>query len=84
MQTNTLYVTGMKCGGCINKIELALKQIAGVDNVQASLASGEVTVVFDEGKTSPSALQRCVIGTGFGVHGVPATTGHDPHPDHCG
>ncbi len=84
MRTDTMNVTGMSCGGCINKIELALNRIVGVDNVQASLASGEVTVVYDEAQTSPTALEERVIGTGFGVHGVAATNGHDPRPDHCG
>ena len=84
MQTDTMNVTGMRCGGCINKIELALNQITGVDNVQSSLASGEVTVVYDEAQTSPSALEQGVIRAGFGVHGVAATVGHDPRPDQCG
>ena len=49
MQTDTMNVTGMYCGGCVTKLELALNRIVGVDNVQISLASGEVTVVYDVG-----------------------------------
>jgi copper chaperone CopZ len=84
MQTDTMNVTGMRCGGCVTKLELALNRIIGVDNVDISLASGEVTVVYDEARTSPSALQAGVIRTGFGVHGVVATNGHDPRPEQCG
>jgi Cd2+/Zn2+-exporting ATPase len=77
-------VSGMKCGGCLTKLSLALKQSVGVEDVQISLASGEVTVRYDEIRTSPSQLKDVVIRTGFGVDGIAATTGHDPKPDHCG
>jgi len=84
MQTDTMNVTGMRCGGCVNKIELALNGVVGVDSVQTSLASGEVTVVYDEAVTSPPVLEERVLSVGFGVHGIPATNGHDPRPDQCG
>ena len=84
MQTDAMNVTGMQCGGCVLKISLALNQVVGVDNVQVSLASGEVTVVYDESRTSPQHLEEVVISTGYGVHGVAATNGHDARPDHCG
>jgi len=84
MQTDTLFVTGMQCGGCPIKLSLALRQVPGVDNVQISLASGEVTIVYDDTLTSPAALLETIIRTGFGAEGVAATNGHDPRPDHCG
>jgi hypothetical protein len=43
-----------------------------------------VTVVYDEHRTTPLALEEIVIHTGFGVNGVDATTGHDPRPNQCG
>ena len=84
MQTEMMNVTGMKCGGCPIKLSLALKESVGVEDVQISLASGEVTVRYDEMSTSPSHLKDVIIRTGFGVDGIAATTGHDPKPDHCG
>jgi copper chaperone CopZ len=74
----------MVCGGCTIKLAYALRQDAGVDDVQISLASGEVTVVYDESRTTPPALEEIVIRAGFGVHGVAATNGHDPRPNQCG
>ncbi len=53
-------------------------------DVQISLASGDVSVRYDEAQTSPSALNEAVIRTGFGVDGIAATNGHDPRPNHCG
>jgi len=84
MQYETMTVAGMKCGGCPIKLSLALRGVSGVDDVQVSLASGEVTVYFDEALTSTPRLKAIVIKTGFGVDGVLATNGHDPRPDCCG
>ncbi len=84
MQTETMNVTGMRCGGCSNKISLALKETDGIDDVQVSLASGKVTVRYDDGRTSPAKLRGIVTATGFGVDGTAATNGHDPRPDCCG
>jgi copper chaperone len=79
-----MSVTGMKCGGCTTKLSVALNAAAGVTDVQISLASGEVSVRYDEQLTTPERLNAVVIGTGFGVAGVAATSGHDPRPDCCG
>ncbi len=84
MQTDSFFVTGMQCGGCPSKLSLALRMLNGVDDVQISLASGEVTVVYDPILVSPPRIQEAVIGTGFGTAGVKATNGHDPRPDQCG
>ena len=84
MQTTMMNVDGMQCGGCVNKLSVALNRVVGVDDVQISLASGETTVRYDENKTSPAKLKEVVIATGFGVDGVAATNGHDPRPNYCG
>jgi copper chaperone len=84
MQYETMTVTGMECGGCPIKLSLALNSVSGVNDVQVSLASGEVTVRYDENLTSIPRLKATVIKTGFGVDGVRATNGHDPRPDYCG
>ncbi|MGO9935563.1 MAG: heavy-metal-associated domain-containing protein [Steroidobacteraceae bacterium] len=84
MQTEMMNVTGMKCGGCPIKLSSALKESVGVQDVQISLASGRVTVRYDEMRTSPSLLKDVIVRTGFGVDDIAATNGHDPKPDHCG
>jgi copper chaperone CopZ len=84
MQTSLMNVDGMQCGGCVNKLSLALNRVVGVEDVQISLASGETTVRFDETRTSPAKLNEVVIATGFGVDGMAATNGHDPRPSACG
>lgn len=84
MQTDSFFVTGMQCGGCTIKLSLALRRLSGVDDVQISLASGEVTVAYDPALVSPVRIQQTVIKTGFGTAGTNATNGHDPRPDQCG
>ncbi len=75
MQTETMIVTGLKCGGCPIKLSLALNGVIGVADVQVSLASGEVIVRYDGRRASPLRLRAAVISTGFGVDGTPRLTG---------
>ena len=74
MQTEHLKVTGMTCGGCTSNVTNALKAIAGVGNVNVSLAAGEATVQYDERLTSPDRLKSAVKGAGYGVDA--ANTAH--------
>lgn len=67
MQTETLKVTGMTCGGCTSNVTRALKAIAGVDDVKVSLSAGEATVKYDERATSPDQLKSAVKDAGYGV-----------------
>ena len=67
MQTETLKVTGMTCGGCTSNVTHALKAITGVGNVTVSLSAGEATVQYDERLTSPDQLKSAVKGAGYGV-----------------
>ena len=67
MQTQSLKVTGMTCGGCTSKVTHALNAITGVDDVKVSLSAGEATVQYDERLTSPEQLKSAVKGAGYGV-----------------
>ena len=70
MQTETLKVTGMNCGGCVNSVTHALKAVSGVSDVNVSLSAGEATVQYDGQLTSPEQLKAVVTGAGFGVEGT--------------
>lgn len=67
MQSVLLNVSGMTCGGCTSKVTNALKAIPGVEDVKVSLSTGEATVQYDEGRTSPDQLKSAVISAGYGV-----------------
>jgi copper chaperone CopZ len=66
------------------QISLALNALTGVEDVQVSLVSAQVTVPYDEQPTSPHQLEAAVINSGLGVNGLNATNGHDPRPNACG
>ncbi len=75
MQTETMNVTGMTCGGCVSKVTQALTAMPGVKHVDVSLP-GKASVDFDEKLTSRERLQSAVKGAGYGVAaGEGAATG---------
>ena len=67
MQTEIMNVTGMTCGGCTSNVTRALQAIDGVRKVHVSLESGQASVQYDEGLTSPDNLQSAVKGAGYGL-----------------
>ena len=67
MQTETLKVTGMTCGGCVDVVTRALVAVDGVHNVNVSMANGEAKVDFDENMTSIDTLEIAVEKAGYGV-----------------
>ena len=69
MQTKILNVTGMTCGGCTSNVTRALQAIDGVREVHVSLESGQASVQYNEGLTSPANLQAAIKGAGYGVTG---------------
>jgi copper chaperone CopZ len=83
MQTELLEVTGMTCGGCTSNVIKALKGVAGVSDVNVSLAAGEATVKFDERLTSPEQLKSAVESAGYGVDEANATLNHQSKGGCC-
>ncbi|MEO8974658.1 MAG: heavy-metal-associated domain-containing protein [Casimicrobiaceae bacterium] len=69
MQTETMNVTGMTCGGCVSKLTQALKAVPGVGHVDVSLP-GKASVDFDEKLTSRQRLQSAVKDAGYEVAAI--------------
>lgn len=69
MQTETMNVSGMTCGGCVSKLTHALKAVPGVGHVDVSLP-GNASVDFDERLTSRMRLQSAVKDAGYGIVAV--------------
>lgn len=67
MRTEHLVVTGLTCGGCVNSLTRALKAVAGVDEVNVVLATGETTVSYDENSSSVAQLKAAVENAGYGI-----------------
>lgn len=47
MSSEQFTVQNVKCGGCVSAIENGLKELSGVENVEVSIESGQVTVTGD-------------------------------------
>jgi copper chaperone len=67
METLTLQVNGMTCGGCENAVKRALARLDGVLDVAASHQEGRVVVTFDAGSVGPDAIRQRIRAAGYAV-----------------
>lgn len=82
-------VEGMDCASCARKIDTAVRRMPGVAEVSVSAAAGTM-VVHHDGTSDLAAIEKQVIGLGYGVAPIAgnsptsrkdACRGHD-HGDH--
>ncbi len=71
MQTETIKVTGMSCGGCVNSVTLALTNVKGVQEVNVNLSEGLVIVKYDEKFTDLMHLKATIQTAGYVVESTP-------------
>jgi copper chaperone len=67
METITLQVGGMTCGGCTASISRALQAKPGVIAVNASLDSGTVEVQVQDNAIDRTGVEAAVEAAGFDV-----------------
>ena len=67
METLTLKVTGMTCGGCENAVTRGLARLEGIGEVTASHADAKVTVRFEAGRVSPDEIRARIGAMGYSV-----------------
>jgi len=67
IESVSLNVIGMKCGGCETNVTTKLQAIDGVFSVNASSKDKEVKVEFDTERTSLAVIVDTVIEAGFSV-----------------
>ena len=72
MQTVTLNIGGMSCGGCVKSVTRILEGIDGVGKAEVSLENKNAAVTFDPAKTNPDALIEAVEDGGFDAFAVTA------------
>ncbi len=65
MQT-TIKVNGMVCNGCENRVQNALKNIEGIEEVKADHNKGEVTITAKE-EISLKTIEEKIEDIGFEV-----------------
>lgn len=67
IESASLTVTGMKCGGCETNVTTKLKTLEGVKSATASSKNKEVKVEFDAKKTSLKAIVQAITDIGYTV-----------------
>jgi copper chaperone len=67
MNTITIPIEGMTCGGCVKSVTGVLQKIDGVKNVNVSLEKKLAEIQFDETKTSSSAFKQAIEDAGYEV-----------------
>ena len=67
METITMNVKGMSCGGCVASVTRVLKSVPGVTDVAVTLTPGTAWVTFDPAQTGAPALRSAVEDAGYDV-----------------
>ena len=67
METLTLKVTGMTCGGCVASVTRALKAAPGVSEAVVQLRPGEATITYDPAQTTAASLKSAIEDAGYDV-----------------
>ena len=65
METVTLNIDGMTCGGCVKSVTKVLNGLDGVRSATVSLENKNAQVEFDEGKIQIAQLVEAVEDAGF-------------------
>lgn len=65
MDTTTIKVGGMSCGGCVKSVTGVLTALDGVAKAEVSLEKGEAAVEFDAAKVSRARLAQVIEDAGF-------------------
>ena len=68
MNTITLSVTGMTCGGCVNSVKNVLTALTGVQSADVTLNPGQADVVYDSALVAPESMIQAILDAGFGVN----------------
>jgi copper chaperone len=67
MESITIPIQGMTCGGCVANVERVLKGIEGVASVKVSLDPGEAKVDYAPGRVNPARLHSAIEDAGYEV-----------------
>ena len=70
MQTLTLNISGMTCGGCVKSVTKVLEALDGVAKAEVSLENANATITYDADKIQPTALIEAVEDAGFDATSV--------------
>lgn len=64
MNTTTVTVMGMSCGGCVSSVREEIGGIPGVNAVDVELRSGTV-IIESDGPVEPVAIRSAIEEAGY-------------------
>ena len=65
METTTIRVDGMSCGGCVKSVTGVLTALEGVAKAEVSLELKQAVVEYDAGKLTRDRLKAVIEDAGF-------------------
>ena len=69
MESRTLKIEGMTCGGCVASVQRVLSALDGVQRADVSLEKNEATVSYEPRRVTPDALKAAIEDAGYDVVG---------------
>jgi len=69
MQSATLTVSGMTCGGCVRSVTNLLQALDGVAKADVSLEAQRAVVDYDAAKVSVAQMKSAIEDAGYEVDG---------------
>jgi copper chaperone CopZ len=77
VRTETIQVDGIRCERCVHRLAAALGGHEGLESASANLV-GEVTLAWDDQRTSREALVEKLTRAGFPSVGEPRVSPRTP------
>lgn len=65
METTTIKVDGMSCGGCVKSVTGVLTALDGVAKAEVSLEQKQALVEFDAARVTRDQLKAVIEDAGF-------------------
>ncbi|HUX90680.1 MAG TPA: cation transporter [Gallionellaceae bacterium] len=67
METLTLNIKGMTCGGCVKSVTSVLQKISGVSKVEVSLEQNQANITYDPAQAKLAQFTAAIEDAGFDV-----------------
>ena len=65
METTTIRVDGMSCGGCVKSVTGVLTALDGVAKAEVSLEQKQAVIEFDAARVTRDQLKAAIEDAGF-------------------
>ena len=67
MEKIVLKINGMKCTGCSQRVERALKNTVGIEDANVNLETREAKITYNKDEISYNQICETIVDTGFEV-----------------